>query len=374
MNLVRRYTLFLFAALVVVLSGLVFFYYWQKIEVINLWWFAGAFSFFFVIAAGAFGYLVVRPMGRILRQIKLLLTGRPYQRIYTDRTDEIGVISYFFNEVTQNIENVSGQLKEGKKMESDLETASKIQRDVLPDETPNITGLDIVAKTRFADDLGGDCFGFIERGSEHLMYVGDVTGHGVPAALVMMMVSTLLATFAEMGQSAYEVVVNTNKQLKPRIKATMFMTMVLLSWDALKQKMTYVGAGHEYLFIYRKASGQVEKLKTGGIALGMIPDNSALVKEIDLELNVGDVVLLFSDGITEARNDADEMFGEDRLEQSFKDYAPQYESSGVMFHIAKDFAEFTGNHEQEDDMTMICIRYAGGAGTAKLDNSTSWAE
>lgn len=339
------------------------------------------FSYYFVggvflLVFIGFYYNFSRPFRIVMRQVKLVLTGRPYKKILTDRNDEIGILAHFFNEVTANFEKVTSQLKEREKIHSEMEVASNIQKDVLPTQTPQIAGLDVMAKTRFADDLGGDCFGFIKKGEGHLMYIGDVTGHGLPAALVMMMVSTLLDTYAEMCEKALQVVVNTNKQLKPRIKATMFMTMLLLSWDPEQKRMSFVGAGHEYLFVYRKAVGTVEKIPAGGIALGMVPDNSALVKEVDLDLAEGDVILLFSDGITEARDDNGEMYGENRLMSSFTEHAAQFDASGILFHIAQDFSNFTGDHEQEDDMTLICIKYNGINSEASEPKqvSTNWDE
>jgi serine phosphatase RsbU (regulator of sigma subunit) len=232
----------------------------------------------------------------------------------------------------------------------------------------------LVAKTRFADELGGDCFGFIQKHNRFATYIGDVTGHGLPAALVMVMVNTLMDVFSDVSDDYRQLVINTNKHLKPRIKATMFMTMLMLIWDHQKKSMSFIGAGHEYLFVYRAVLGTVEKIPAGGIALGMIPDNSALIKETDLKLNVGDVVLLFSDGISEARNPEGEMYGENRLQAAFMKYASRYTSAGIIYHIASEFAEFTKDAVQEDDMSIICIKYTGeGVERSEgVEKSTNW--
>ena len=175
-----------------------------------------------------------------------------------------------------------------------------------------------------------------------------------------------------MYSSVYDIVVNTNKMLKPRIKAAMFMTMVMLKWDHLKKKMTYVGAGHEYLLIYRSATGQVESKPAGGVALGMVPDNSKLVKEQEVNLEDGDMIIVYTDGITEAKNDKGEMFGVERLIESIKKYAAQYGPEGVTHHTAIDFSQYVGDHEQEDDITLMVIKYTEQENKEQADKSTNW--
>ena len=154
----------------------------------------------------------------------------------------------------------------------------------------------------------------------------------------------------------------------------MFMTMVMLSWDHKSQKMTFVGAGHEHILVYRGASGVCEAILSGGIALGMVPDNSQQAVESEIKLEDGDFVVLFSDGITEARNKAGEQFGLENLKRSLIEYAPQYSAEGVNYHIAKDVSEFMKGTEQRDDMTLIVLKHdLKIKGGEKLESgSTAW--
>lgn len=318
---------------------------------------------------------IARPLKKILKQMKLLITGRSYQRIYTDRLDEVGVIAQFFNDITENLESISNKLKEQIRMSSELEIASNIQRTILPDESPKIPGLEVVAKTRPAVEVGGDSFDFIQRGDNTFLYIGDVTGHGVPAGLVMMMVNTLLHTYSEKYDNLYDIVVNTNRLLKPRIKAAMFMTMVMLKWDHQNQKMSYVGAGHEHILIFKANTGKLESQVAGGVALGMVPDNSKLVKEKEIELEKDDIIILYTDGIIEAKNDKGEMYGMDKFKESIKRHAVQYGAAGISHHVSIDFSNFAGEAEQEDDITLIVMKYTGKEeeqpGKAE-EKSTKW--
>jgi serine phosphatase RsbU (regulator of sigma subunit) len=329
---------------------------WQSVSV-NI--FALSLVIFLIYFILVYLYEIVRPLQGILGEMKALLTGKRYRRIYTGRRDEIGVIAHFFNEVTKSFEKVSSQIQEGKRMMSELEVASQIQMAILPPSNPKVPGLDIDAKTRPAAELGGDVFDFITSGNNTYIYVGDVTGHGVPAAIVMTMVNTLIRTLSGMYASAYDIVVNTNKLLKVRIKSTMFMTLLLMKWDHEKEKMSFVGAGHEHLVVYRAGKGKCEVQSTGGIALGMVPDNTQLIKETDLPLEKDDVIIMFTDGITEGRNMAGEMYGLERLVKAVEIYAAQYGSDGIVHHIALDFTRFVENHKQDDDVTLIAIKYVG---------------
>jgi len=329
---------------------------WQQV---SLWIFIGSLFVFLLYFILVYLYEIVRPLKIILDEMKALLAGKKYRRIYTNRIDEIGIIAHFFNEVTRSFEKVSLDIKEGKRMLNELEIASQIQKAILPPQNPKVPGLDVDAKTRPAAELGGDNFDFITVGNNTFIYVGDVTGHGVPAAIVMTMVNTLVHTLTNVYENAYDIVVQTNKQLKTRIKSTMFMTMLMFRWSHMEQKLTYVGAGHEHLVIYRAQTGKCEVRPTGGIALGMVPDNSKLIKELPVPLDVGDVVVLYSDGLTEGRNMAGEMYGLDRLVKAVERYAAEYGSDGIVHHVSLDYSRFVENHKQDDDVTLIAMKHVG---------------
>lgn len=299
---------------------------------------------------------MVVPLRAVLDQVKAILTGRKYKKIYTERTDEIGIFAHFFNEITASLEKVTDELSESRRVSGELKTAGQLQKELIPVQAPTINGFDIAIKNRSAEELGGDNLDFIQVGKSTYFYVGDVTGHGVPAAIVMTMVNTLINAYAEIYATAREIVVNTNRRLKKRIRATMFMTMLMLKWDAEIRKMTYVGCGHEHLVLYRAGSGEVTAIASGGIALGMVADNSKIVKEQEVEMAVGDVMVLYTDGITEARNMKGEMFGLERLKQLVSLYGSQGGAQDISRNIARDFSRFVEEHVQEDDVTLVVIK------------------
>lgn len=329
---------------------------------------------FLLFSLSLYYFQIFRPLKVVLEQVQALLVGKPYKNIFTKRIDEIGVLAHFFNQVTKGFGQVSRDIKDKDRMMSELDIAAQLQRDILPLETPFISGLQIVAKNKPATELGGDSFNFVNTKDKTLIYVGDVTGHGVAAGLIMTMVHSLINVFAEFSNSAYEIVVNVNKYIKKHVKKSMFMTLVVLCWDNTKRKMTYVGAGHEHILLYHADSGECEAILSGGVALGMVPDNSKVVQEKSLEFNNGDTILLYSDGITEARNQGGELFGLDRLKQLLIEYAPQYSAEGVNYHIAKDVVSFMQSHLQDDDMTLIVVKRDDNFNqiVQNQDQSTNW--
>lgn len=314
-------------------------------------------AIFIVLVFAVFSYFsFVKPLDVVLEQMEALIAGKPYKKIYTNRIDEIGVLAHFFNQVTKGFKEVSSDIKDRARMIDELTIAASLQRDILPLTSPQISGLQIIAKNKPATEVGGDIFNFITSKGKTYIYMGDVTGHGVAAALIMTMATSLISVFADSCDSAYEILVNVNRYIKRHVKKAMFMTLVMLSWDAKTEKLTFVGAGHEHILIYHTDTGVCEAVLSGGIALGMVPDNSKLIKEQEITWEDGDFVVLYSDGVTEGRNAAGELYGLERLKNALVQYAPQYSAEGVNHHIAQDVSSFMEGHIQDDDMSLIVIR------------------
>ncbi len=312
---------------------------------------------------------VVLPLKALVNEMQALLTGSQFKAIYTDRIDEIGIIAYFFNQVIKSLSKVSFDIKDRQRILEELAVASQLQRDILPLKNPQVNGLSIVAKNRPASEIGGDSFNIISVKDKVFIYVGDVTGHGIASALIMTMVNSLISVFAEIYANAFDIVRYTNKHIKKHVKKAMYMTMVLLSWDISLKKLTFVGAGHEHVLVFRRAIGKCEAIVSGGVALGMVPDNSSLIKEKEIFLDDGDFVILYSDGITEARNINEELYGLERLIKAVEIYANEFSAEGLNYKIAMDVSTFMKGHVQLDDMTLIVIQKISD--TISVDSNVS---
>jgi len=300
---------------------------------------------------------LARPMKLVILEMKALLTGKSYRRVMTKRRDEIGVLAHFFNEVTRNLENISSDVHEHEILKKEVDLAQSIQRDLLPKEIPKIPGLDLAAKTRPASEIGGDAYNFYQENDRHIMYIGDSTGHGVPAGLIMIMVDVLMDTFVELEDDLVEMLVQINRFLKPNLRTTMFMTIILLEWIPTRKTLQWVGAGHEHVIHIKPSTDHVNRIPAGGIALGMLADNRALSKIQEIQLEAGDFVILFSDGITEAKNVTGEIYTVERLEEFAKIHTKGDTTANDLFEkIAVDVSRFMEGHRQDDDMTLMIFK------------------
>lgn len=354
--------LFLFAAMVgvAVVAGIVL----NRIGVKSI-----SFNLFLVVLIVALFFIlilyildIVVPVNRLINEVTNLLTGKNYKRVDPTTIDEVGVMTHFFNEITKDLEKISYDIKERRRMSSELDIAAEIQKDVLPKTAPETPGLDIVAKTKTASEVGGDIFDFIASPDQNnlFIYIGDVTGHGVPAGLIMMMADTLMTSMVYKGDvTGRDLVVNTNYLLGPRISSRLFMTSVVLRWNKKDQKMYYTGAGHEHVLVYHTKTEKVDAIRSGGIALGMIPDVSKIAQEKEIPLEIGDTIVLYTDGITEAKNKTGEMYGLERVVESLKKSGYRPSAENILDSLTKDFANFVGEYVQIDDITMIVIKYLG---------------
>ena len=353
---ISRKVFFFLGFLAAFLAAFLAILFFLNVKKISIFFVAGILAAAFFVIFCFFWISFSRPLGKIAGEMKNLLRGKKYRRFHADGCDEIAIISHFFNKITRNIESLSKRFFEQKKLNSELSLAAQIQRDILPKSAPKMSGLDVVARTRSATHVGGDSFDFIPTKNGILMYIGDVAGHGVPAGLVMTMANTLIHIFSKMNLSAPEILAKTNQMLHHRISGERFMTMALLRWDEAEQKMFLTGAGHEHLLIYRAATRKVEILRTGGVALRLTPDILTFLEEKHLPLAENDVVVLYTDGILEARNFCGKMYGLKRFSASLRRHGHRENSKIIFEKMTADFSKFLGDAEQTDDITMIIFR------------------
>jgi serine phosphatase RsbU (regulator of sigma subunit) len=323
------------------------------------------FALSFGISAGALTYFsifyyfyIIDPIKRVGKQTQRLLSGKPYTLIRTKRTDEVGALAHFFNRVTKSVEHVVEAVEQSKRLSFEVNVAKQIQENILPKQVSEIPYLDIVAKTKSAVEIGGDSFDFLNFEKSTYFYIGDATGHGVPAGLIMMMVNALVHAFCAGEVKTNEILVDTNRILFPRIPTTRFMTLSLFRWDHEKQKLTYTGAGHEHIITYSQREKKCLYTRAGGIALGMVKDATPFLREQEIPFEEGDVLLLYSDGVTDGVNEKGERYTLERLIASLGEHGKKDSSDQIFEGLTKDFMNFLGAQtDQPDDMTMMVLKH-----------------
>ena len=243
---------------------------------------------------------------------------------------------------------------ERERIEQELEVARRIQEASLPEEVPELEGWQITPHYRPAREVGGDFYDFHLLSEGRLgLVVGDATGKGVPAALVMAITCGMLQVAAKDldSSSPGAVLERVNETLLARIPANMFVTCFYAILDPKSGLLSYANAGHDLPYLHR-TSGEAEEMRARGMPLGLMPGMGYEKKQTILE--AGQAALFYSDGIVEAHNPKGEMFGFPRLRALVAEHGKE-RSLGE--HLLEELSSFTGEGwEQEDDITLLTLR------------------
>ena len=242
---------------------------------------------------------------------------------------------------------------ERERVEQELQVARRIQQASLPKVVPQLEGWQITPFYRPARDVGGDFydFHFLSEGRLGLV-VGDATGKGVPAALVMSTTLGMLQLAAQdlESSSPSEVLRRVNEALSPRIPSNMFVTCFYAILDPKSGSLNYANAGHDIPYLYR--NGDAEELRARGMPLGLMPGMGYEEKETILQ--GGEAALLYSDGLVEAHSPKGEMFGFPRLRARVAEHA---EERSLGQFLLEELYSFVGEGwEQEDDITLLTLK------------------
>jgi len=258
--------------------------------------------------------------------------------------------------VAQLVREQKAEAKERERIQQELQVAALIQQTLLPKELPSIAGWNIDAFYRPARAVGGDFYDFIDLGRGRLgVVIGDVTDKGVPAALVMATCRSMLRAAAPQHTSPSAVLMEVNEAIVPEIPPSMFVTCLYAIIDTGAGEVVFANAGHNLPYV-RTEKGVVE-LRATGMPLGLMPEMTYDEKVYRME--VGDVMVLTSDGITEAHNQSREMYGFGRL---MGRVAKKAKDGDMVNAIVSDLEEWTGKDaEQEDDITLVVVRRTASA-------------
>lgn len=241
------------------------------------------------------------------------------------------------------------------RMQEEVRLASTIQRDLLPEAAPKVAGYDIAGRSIPAQMVGGDYFDFIQVGPDHLaICLGDVSGKGLPASLLM---ANLQATLR--GQTLHEIsvserIVRSNELLFRSTDPEKFATLFYGVLDERRHTITYTNAGHENPYLV-KAGGEVVRLTAGGTVLGVV-DHFPFDEDV-ARIDAGDLLVIFSDGITEAFNVEEEQFGERRLEEVLRAGIDD-PADKLIDRIVEAVNGFAGQAPQADDLTLVVMKRA----------------
>ena len=268
---------------------------------------------------------------------------------------ELGFLETLANDAVNAIENgrMVEQMLEKQRMEEELKIARDIQQRLLPDSFPQLEWIEIAAVNHSCHHVGGDSYDCIALDSGDLgISIADVSGKSTPAALLMANLQASLRALAIERKPVHECVGRINHLIYQNTASDKYITFFYGELSALKKTLTYTNAGHNAPILFHR-DGRYRFLQTGGIILGMM--NHVAYEEETVPLNSGDVLVLYTDGITEALNAHEEEFGEERLIQVIKENrtASAQETVDRIIAAVESFSE---GMDQADDMTLIVVR------------------
>jgi serine phosphatase RsbU (regulator of sigma subunit) len=244
------------------------------------------------------------------------------------------------------------EISERERIEQELQVARRIQHALLPKEVPKLEGWEISPFYRPAREVGGDFYDFLELPNENLgLVVGDATGKGVPAALVMSSARSMLRAVAQASDSPGDVLRRANDPLVVDIPSNMFVTCFYAILDPRSGRLVYANAGHDMPYLHR-LSGEAEELRARGMPLGLMPGMS--YEEKETVLDAGEAALFYSDGLVEAHDPRGEMFGFPRLKALV---AKHSEEGSLGDLLLEELYSLVGEGwQQEDDITLLTLR------------------
>jgi phosphoserine phosphatase RsbU/P len=284
-------------------------------------------------------------------------------RINIATKDQLGELADSFNQMTGSIENLLQTAAEKKRLEEELRIARQIQMSLLPRGPLSVPGLAVTALCVPAREVGGDYYDFFRLGEDRLgVLIADVSGKGTSAALYMAELKGLVLSLSEIYQSPRRLLIEVNRIISENLDSRSFITMTYAVLDLRKGVMTFARAGHTPL-IYLVAPGSpgsAQVLIPNGMVLGLRIDQAAekfveLLEEQEIRLNAGDVIVLYTDGITEAMNHASDLFGDARLGRIVEEHG-HLDSGELRERILREIEAFVAGADQHDDMTMILMK------------------
>ena len=309
---------------------------------------------------------LVEPINRLTKEVAVIGSGNLDHRIPDiDTGDEIGLLAEAFNQMTGELKtyiaNLEAVTAEKERIGAELSVATQIQASMLPcifPAFPEQKEIDIYATMEPAKEVGGDFYDFFLVDERHLaIVIADVSGKGVPAALFMVIAKTLIKNHAQAGESPADVFTGTNRQLCESNDAGLFVTAWMGLLDMATGEFIYVNAGHNPP-LFRRKDGNFEYLRgrAGFVLAGM---EDMVYRQASMRMEPGDMIYLYTDGVTEATDTENQLYGEERLLNQIN-IMKDSPLEDILRGIKADIDEFVKGAPQFDDITMLALRLKDG--------------
>ncbi len=308
-----------------------------------------------IIGAIMSSRMIIRPIEILTKGATIIGTGNLDYKIKLKRSDELGRLANEFNVMTDQLSQAKDMEIASRIMEEQLELAKEIQEGLNPMQYYDKDGIQIKGFTRAAKGVGGDYFDYIDIDDIRVgALISDVSGKGVPASLVMVMIRTVFVTYTKRGHvDCASVVKAINDSLSADFAIDKFATLFFMIFDRSTNELAFSNAGHGPLFCYRASYGACSVTKLDGMPIGVMEDLD--YSHAKVKLTEGDIIILYTDGITEMRNKEKEDYGLHRLQDLVMD-SVRLNAEELVDKIVSDVDDFRGEVEPHDDMTVLILK------------------
>ncbi|MGL4370247.1 MAG: SpoIIE family protein phosphatase [Spirochaetota bacterium] len=325
----------------------------QKVVIVIAGIFIVASAFIALLLAS----ITTRPLKKLSEGVSIIGTGDLDHKIRVSSRDEIGSLAEQFNAMTGLLKDAQRNEIESRIMQEQLDVAKEIQEGLNPMSFYCKNGLEIKGYTRAAKGVGGDYFDYSEIDENRIgALISDVSGKGIPASLVMVMIRTVFVSAIHQDPRKIQcsrLVSAINSSISSDFAIDKFATLFFLIYDKSTGRISFSNAGHGPLFCYRADRNACTVTKLEGVPIGIMDDTEYTQAEVDF--NVGDIIILNTDGVTEMRNEKKDEYGRTRV-QKFLTAHHEKNAEEIVKLLVEDVDGFKGNAHQHDDMTLVVIK------------------
>lgn len=335
------------------------------------------FSIFALIAFVSVSYRIVKPLQKMEDLAKKVAENDFSERLDIKTNDETSRLARVFNTMVYNLEKKTSELQDKndglvhfanelemrneemnrrqKLIDFDLRLAHNVQQELLPQVYPRIDNLVISAANFQVGEIGGDCFDFYKLSDKKIAaFIGDVSGKGIAAALVMSMVTILFSQLQDDMDNPAKVLGKVNDIMYRHFgsRHSIYLTCFFLTLDTTTMTLTFSCAGHNPPFIYRSEIDEIVTLEAEGFGLGMF--SKVIYQEKQIQVKTGDKIILYTDGVVDSRNKNGDMFCLDNLKKTIK-HNKNANSFRLTHMVVEELELFAGGAHRHDDLTLIVI-------------------
>lgn len=322
--------------------------------------------------AGVLIFSISRAVNRIEKGTRAVERGDFSYRIRMKRHNQLGAMAQSFDSMTASIASLLATVSEKERLQSEIEIAASIQRNLLPKEGPNFRGVSFSAHFEPTTSIGGDYYDVFNLDKSRLaVAIGDVSGHGLSTGLVMAMVKAAITTLVEEGAEETSLFHRLNDLVYRSTERRAFMTLAFTIFDLQRGTIRHTNAGHLYPYLLRDGLAEAIPLECPSLPLGV--RDRIHTHTVEMALQEGDSIVYLSDGIVEAQDENGDPLGFDHLE-SLLAAATDRSPSGLREMILNTVSKHSGNRPADDDRTIMVLRFDSLLTVAEPDAATALAE